>query len=159
MDTPPSADILFVEDNPFDVDLTMRTLRACNVADRVQIARDGKEALDYLFGSGKYEGRRLEDGPRVVLLDLKLPKVTGLQVLQWVRADPRTKDLPVVILTSFEDDREVVEIFRLGVTGYLVKPLNKDEFCALARKIGIQGIPAPQEEPHPPVAPDRGSSG
>ena len=136
-------DILFVEDNPFDVELTMRSLRACGVGDRIQIARDGKEALDYLFGEGPYKGRRLEDGPRLVLLDLKLPKVTGLQVLQWVRADARTKDLPVIILTSFEDDREVVEIFRLGVTGYLVKPLNKDEFCTLARKAGIDTAISP----------------
>jgi two-component system response regulator len=146
MATPGTADILFVEDNPFDVDLTMRSLRACNAGDRVQIARDGKEALDYIFGSGPFEGRRLEDGPRLVLLDLKLPKVTGLQVLQWIRADARTKDLPVVILTSFEDDREVVEIFRLGVTGYLVKPLNKDEFCALARKVGLDYVPPPKQE-------------
>ena len=137
-----SVDILMVEDNPFDVDLTMRTLRACGVGDRVHVARDGKEALDFLFGAGKHEGRRLENGPRLVLLDLKLPKVTGLQVLQWVRADPRTKDVPVIVLTSFEDDREVVEIFRLGVSGYLVKPLNKDEFVALARKLGVEGVQA-----------------
>jgi len=147
----PPADILFVEDNPFDVELTMRTLKALGLQDRVQVARDGKEALDYLFGEGQYQGRRLEDGPRLVLLDLKLPKVTGLQVLQWVRADPRTKDLAVVILTSFEDDREVVEVFRLGVTGYLVKPLNRDEFCALARKAGLAGIPAPKEQLQPPA--------
>ena len=137
MTTGDAVDILFVEDNPFDVDLTLRTLRACNLGDRVQVARDGKEALDFLFGAGKFQGRRLEAGPRLVLLDLKLPKVTGLQVLQWVRADPRTKDLPVIVLTSFEDDREVVEIFRLGVSGYLVKPLNKDEFTALAQKLGL----------------------
>src|SRR5262245_59384433 len=137
-----AVDILYVEDNPFDVDLTLRTLRACNLGDRVHVARDGKEALDYLFGAGKHEGRRLEAGPRLVLLDLKLPKVTGLQVLQWIRADARTKDLPVIVLTSFEDDREVVEIFRLGVTGYLVKPLNKDEFAELARKLGVGGVQA-----------------
>src|SRR5262249_43991009 len=132
------AEILFVEDNPFDVELTLRTLKASGFSgDLVKVARDGKEALDYLFGEGPYKGRRIEAGPHLVLLDLKLPKVTGLQVLQWVRADPRTKDLPVVILTSFEDDREVVEIFRLGVTGYLVKPLNKEEFWTLARKAGI----------------------
>ena len=135
-------DILMVEDNPFDVDLTMRTLRSCNLGERVQVARDGKEALDFLLGEGKYQGRRLENGPRLVLLDLKLPKVTGLQVLQWVRADPRTKDIPVIVLTSFEDDREVVELFRLGVSGYLVKPLNKDEFLALARKMGVEGVSA-----------------
>jgi two-component system, response regulator len=152
MQTPGPSDILFVEDNPFDVDLTMRTLRGCNVGDRVQVARDGKEALDFLFGSGKYEGRRLEEGPRLVLLDLKLPKVTGLQVLQWVRADPRTKELPVIILTSFDDDRQVVEIFRLGVTGYLTKPLNRDEFCALARKVGLEDIPEPAQPVHPPGA-------
>ncbi len=145
-----AADILFVEDNPFDVDLTMRTLRACGFGDRVKIARDGKEALDFLYGEGTFHGRQLEDGPRVVLLDLKLPKVTGLQVLQWVRADPRTKELPVIILTSFEDDREVVEIYRLGVTGYLVKPLNRDEFCALAQKLGLDGAQASNPELHPP---------
>lgn len=136
------VDILMVEDNPFDVDLTMRTLRACNLGDRVHVARDGKEALDFLFAAGKHEGRKPEHAPRLVLLDLKLPKVTGLQVLQWVRADPRTKDIPVIVLTSFEDDREVVEIFRLGVSGYLVKPLNKDEFIALARKLGVEGVQA-----------------
>jgi CheY-like chemotaxis protein len=136
------VDILMVEDNPFDVDLTMRTLRACNVGDRVYVARDGKEALDFLFAAGKHEGRKTDQVPRLVLLDLKLPKVTGLQVLQWVRADPRTKDIPVIVLTSFEDDREVVEIFRLGVSGYLVKPLNKDEFVALARKLGVEGVQA-----------------
>jgi CheY-like chemotaxis protein len=133
-----AVDILYVEDNPFDIDLTLRTLRASKLGDRVHVARDGKEALDFLFGAGKHQGRRLEDGPRLVLLDLKLPKVTGLQVLQWVRADPRTKELPVIVLTSFEDDREVVEIFRLGVSGYLVKPLNQDEFSALARKLGVE---------------------
>jgi len=133
-----AVDILYVEDNPFDVDLTLRTLRAARLGERVQVARDGKEALDFLFGTGKHQGRRLEEGPRLVLLDLKLPKVTGLQVLQWIRADPRTKELPVIVLTSFEDDREVVEIFRLGVSGYLVKPLNKDEFTALARKLGVE---------------------
>jgi len=149
MATPGTADILFVEDNPFDVDLTLRALRACNAGDHVQVARDGKEALDYIFGSGPFQGRKLEDGPKLVLLDLKLPKVTGLQVLQWVRADPRTKDLPVVILTSFEDDRAVVEIFRLGVTGYLVKPLNKEEFCTLARKVGLEYVPLPKQPSAP----------
>ena len=141
---PSSAEpeVLFVEDNPFDVELTLRALKGCGFGDRVHVARDGKEALDYLFGEGPYKGRRIEEGPRLVLLDLKLPKVTGLQVLQWVRADPRTKELPVIILTSFEDDREVVEIFRLGVTGYLVKPLNKDEFCSLAQKVGLETLPA-----------------
>jgi CheY-like chemotaxis protein len=133
-----AVDILYVEDNPFDVDLTLRTLRAARLGDRVHVARDGKEALDFLFGTGKHQGRRIEEGPRLVLLDLKLPKVTGLQVLQWIRADPRTKELPVIVLTSFEDDREVVEIFRLGVSGYLVKPLNKDEFTALVRKLGVE---------------------
>jgi two-component system response regulator len=147
----PTADILFVEDNPFDVDLTMRTLRACGLAERVKIARDGQEALDYLLGEGTYKGRRLEDGPLLVLLDLKLPKVTGLQVLQWVRADPRTKELPVIILTSFEDDREVVEVFHLGVTGYLVKPLNKEEFRILARKVRIPGLNVPEEKADPPM--------
>ena len=114
-----------------------RSIEAFQELAKIAQDPDVKEALDLLFAEGKHQGLRPGGGPRLVLLDLKLPKVTGLQVLQWIRADPRTKDLPVIVLTSFEDDREVVEIFRLGVSGYLVKPLNKDEFTALARKLGV----------------------
>ncbi len=138
----PAADVLFVEDNPFDVDLTLRALKACGLQDRLKVVRDGKEAVDYVFRTGPYRGMSPEDGPKLVLLDLKLPKMTGLQVLQWIRADPETKSLPVIILTTFEDDREVVEIFRLGVTGYLTKPLDVAKFYEIANPL-LPGLTAP----------------
>src|SRR5512144_62131 len=105
-----APDILFVEDNPFDVELTLRSLKPLGIEKRIKVARDGKEAVDYVFRSGPYQGRLPEDAPKLMLLDLKLPKMSGLQVLQWIRADPDTKGLPVIILTTFEDDRDVVEI-------------------------------------------------
>ncbi len=144
-------DILFVEDNPFDVELTLRTLQQCGMADRVIVARDGAEALDYLMGAGPFQGRPVEEKPRLILLDLKLPKVTGLQVLQWIRADPRLQDIPVIILTTFVDDRAVVELFHLGVIGYLVKPLDATGFSKLARKVGIEVTCADSAPAHRPV--------
>jgi CheY-like chemotaxis protein len=132
------AAILFVEDNPFDVALTLRTLSRCGLSERIVVARDGAEALDYLFATGAYSHRSAEDRPGLVLLDLKLPKVNGIQVLQWIRADKRTKDIPVVVLTSFEDDRDVVEVYRLGVTGYLLKPLTAEAFTKVAAPLGIE---------------------
>lgn len=137
-----APDILFVEDNPFDVDLTLRALKTVGLEGRIKVVRDGKEAVDYAFRTGPYAGRPREDDPKLVLLDLKLPKMTGLQVLQWIRADPDTKALPVIILTTFEDDRDVVEIFRLGVTGYLTKPLDVQKFIELAHGL-IEGVHAP----------------
>jgi CheY-like chemotaxis protein len=156
-----APDVLFVEDNPFDVDLTLRGLKAVGLEKRVKVVRDGKEAVDYVFHTGPYEARRPEEAPKLVLLDLKLPKMTGLQVLQWIRADPDTKGLPVIILTTFEDDRDVVEIFRLGVTGYLVKPLDVEKFYEMAKGL-LEGLtppprkaaaptPAPRQEEHPRV--------
>lgn len=143
-----AADVLFVEDNPYDIDLTLRALKACGLENRVKVVRDGKEAVDYVFRNGPYQGRSREETPRLVLLDLKLPKMSGLQVLQWIRADPDTKSLPVIILTTFEDDRDVVEIFRLGVTGYLVKPLRVEKFYEIAREL-VDGIVAPAPRPDP----------
>lgn len=147
-----AADVLFVEDNPFDVDLTLRALKACGLENRVKVVRDGKEAVDYAFRTGPYHGRSREDAPKLVLLDLKLPKMTGLQVLQWIRADPDTKALPVLILTTFEDDRDVVEIFRLGVTGYLTKPLDVEKFYEIARNILSDLVP-PSRAKGPPAEP------
>jgi CheY-like chemotaxis protein len=150
------ADVLFVEDNPYDIDLTLRALKACGLENRVKVVRDGKEAVDYVFRTGPYQDRPREESLRLVLLDLKLPKMTGLQVLQWIRADPETKSLPVIILTTFEDDRDVVEIFRLGVTGYLVKPLRVEKFYDIARGL-IDGIVAPPARPDPSGARTPGS--
>src|SRR3972149_4688628 len=106
--------ILLVEDNPDDVDLNLRALKKNKILNRVIVARDGAEALDYLFGTGAYAGRDLSEMPQVVLLDLKLPKIDGLEVLQRLRADDRTKLLPVVIMTSSNEDRDLIESYRLG---------------------------------------------
>jgi CheY-like chemotaxis protein len=134
---PQGEDILYVEDNPFDVDLTLRTLRQCGMGDRVVVARDGAEAIDYLCAAGAYAHRLAEDQPRLVLLDLKLPKISGVQVLQWIRADARTRNIPVVVLTSFENDRDVVEVYKLGVNGYLLKPLDREGFLKIAGSLGV----------------------
>jgi CheY-like chemotaxis protein len=145
MANPVHADILFVEDNPFDITLTMRVLAQLQLAERVQVVNDGREALDYIFGIGAYSSRRAEDLPRLVLLDLKLPKVNGIQVLQWIRADLRTKEVPVVVLTSFEDDRKVVEVYKLGVSGYLMKPLEKKDFLPILERLNLgQGPKTPK---------------
>jgi len=134
-----APDVLYVEDNPSDVDFTLHALSTCGLAKRVKVVRDGKEAVDYVFRTGPYQGLSPADAPKLILLDLKLPKMTGLQVLQWIRADPGTKTLPVIILTTFEDDRDVVEIYRLGVTGYLVKPLRIDKFYEIAHPL-LEGL-------------------
>lgn len=134
-------DILFVEDNPFDVTLTLRTLRQCDFGDRVAVVGDGAEALDFIFATGRWSHRRVEDLPKLVLLDLKLPKVNGTQVLQWIRADQRTRDVPVVVLTSSQDDRDVVESYKLGVAAYIVKPLDRESFTAVLRDLGLQQRP------------------
>ena len=149
-----APDVLFVEDNPFDVDLTLRSLKAVGLEKRVKVVRDGKEAVDYAFRTGPYQDRRLEDAPKLVLLDLKLPKMTGLQVLQWIRADPDTKGLAVIILTTFEDDRDVVEIFRLGVTGYLVKPLDVEKFYDMAKGL-LEGLTPPPRKADSPASASR----
>jgi two-component system response regulator len=132
-----AVELLLVEDNPQDLELTLRALQKAHVANRIQIARDGVEALDYIFGEGAFAGRRIEDAPRVILLDLKLPKVDGLEVLQRIKGDPRTKTIPVVILTSSKEQRDVVESYRLGVNSYIVKPVNFEGFTAAVRDLGL----------------------
>lgn len=152
-----AADILFVEDNPFDIDLTLRKLKGLGLASRVKVVRDGKDALDYIFRAGAHQGRSSAEDPKLIVLDLKLPKVNGLQVLQWIRADAHTKDLPVIVLTGTENDREIVEIFKLGVSGYLVKPLDREEFRKLARGL-IGGIPESSDLPSSKAPPPPGTS-
>jgi len=129
--------ILLVEDNPDDEALTVRALRKNNVVNEVVVARDGAEALDYLTGTGSYEGRDVEDLPQVVLLDLKLPKIDGLEVLRRIRSDDNTQLLPVVILTSSNEDRDLIEGYRLGANSYVRKPVNFDEFLEAARQLGL----------------------
>ena len=132
-----AIETLLVEDNPQDLELTLRALRKANLANLVQVARDGAEALDFIFCKGVHAGRRIEDVPRVVLLDLKLPKVDGLEVLRRIKADPRTRTIPVVALTSSREQGDVVESYRLGVNSYIVKPVNFDGFMAAVQQLGL----------------------
>lgn len=129
--------ILLVEDNPDDEALALRALRRNNIANEVIVARDGVEALDFLFATGTYAGRDALDLPEVVLLDLKLPKLHGLEVLQRIRADPRTQLLPVVILTTSSEDRDMVESYRLGANSYIRKPVDFDQFTEAVRQLGM----------------------
>ena len=131
------VEILLVEDNPTDVELTLHAFRAHHLTNRIHVARDGAEALDFLLCTGAHAGRSAAAGPRVILLDLKLPKVDGLEVLRQVRADTRTKLLPVVVLTSSREDRDIVESYRLGVNSYIVKPLDFQQFTEAARMVGL----------------------
>ena len=129
--------ILLVEDNPDDEALTLRALRTNNIGNKVVVARDGVEALDYLFGTGKYVGRDSGELPQVVLLDLKLPKLNGLEVLKRVRSDPRTQFLPVVILTSSNEDQDLVEGYSNGANSYVRKPVDFNQFCDAVHQLGL----------------------
>jgi two-component system, response regulator len=129
--------ILLVEDNPDDEALTLRALKKNNIKNEVVVAHDGAEALDYLFGTGKYAGRNTDVLPQVVLLDLKLPKVEGLEVLRRVRADKRTKLLPVVILTSSNEEQDRIDGYGLGANSYVRKPVDFNQFIDAARQLGL----------------------
>ncbi len=129
--------ILMVEDNPRDEALTLRALKTSNILNEVVVTRDGVEALDYLFGTGKYEGRDTSVVPQVVLLDLKLPKMGGLQVLQALRADKRTKRLPVVVFTSSSEEEDMIKSYDLGANSYVRKPVDFEHFSEATRQLGI----------------------
>jgi CheY-like chemotaxis protein len=130
-------EILLVEDNPDDLDMALRALRKAHLANHIQVARDGAEALEFIFATGAHTGRKVENGPRVILLDLKLPKVDGLEVLRRVKADARTKIIPVVVLTSSKEQPDVVECYRLGVNSYIVKPVNFESFAGAVAELGM----------------------
>lgn len=129
--------ILLVEDNPDDAALTLRVLKKHNIANEVVEAHDGVEALDYLFGTGAHAGRDLRQQPQVILLDLKLPKVDGLEVLRRVRSDPRTRLLPVVILTSSKEEKDRVNSYALGANSYIRKPVDFNQFAESVRQLGL----------------------
>lgn len=129
--------ILLVEDNPKDVALTKRALEKNNIANELVLARDGVEALDYLFGTGEYAGRDVADLPQVVLLDLKLPKVDGLDVLRKIRTEERFRRLPVVILTSSSEEQDIVEGYRLGANSYIRKPVDFNQFAEAVKQLGL----------------------
>ena len=115
----------------------LRALRKAKISNRIQIARDGAEALDFIFCQGAHIERRIDNSPKVVLLDLKLPKVDGLEVLEKVKSDPRTRTIPVVVLTSSKEQKDVIESYRLGVNSYMVKPVNFDGFTAAVEELGL----------------------
>jgi len=129
--------ILLVEDNPDDVALTLRALRKNNIANEVIVANDGVEALDYLFGTGAYAGRDVSKIPEVVLLDLKLPRIDGLKVLERLRSDERTKIAPVVILTSSKEEQDLVRSYKLGANSYIRKPVDFTQFSEAVRQLGL----------------------
>ena len=133
----PAKTILLVEDNPDDEALTRRAFRKNHMTNDIVVARDGTEALDYLFGTGPYEGRNVDEQPLVVLLDLKLPKVDGLEVLRRVRADERTRLVPVVILTSSREETDLATCYRLGANSYVRKPVRFDQFSDAVRQVGL----------------------
>jgi CheY-like chemotaxis protein len=131
------TEILLVEDNPRDAELVLRALRKRNLANRVIQLKDGAEALDYIFATGAFAGRDLNHTPRVILLDLKLPKIDGLEVLRRLKADPRTRKVPVVVLTSSREESDVVRSYELGVNSYVVKPVDFDNFSRAVGELGF----------------------
>jgi CheY-like chemotaxis protein len=132
-----AVEILLVEDNPNDVRLALHAFGQHHLANRIQVVRDGAEALEFLFCTGRYAQRQIENGPRVVLLDLKLPLVDGTEVLRQVKADPRTQMIPVVVMTTSREERDVVESYRLGVNSYIVKPVDFDQFTEAMKQLGF----------------------
>lgn len=147
---PSQHDILMVEDDPADVELTLRELRRNNLANRVHVVRDGEEALDFLFCREAYSDRSFERPPKLVLLDLKLPKVDGIEVLRQVKGDARTKAIPVVILTASKEDKDLVNGYHLGANSYIQKPVDFDRFRETVTQLGLYWLLI--NEPPPPNA-------
>ena len=131
------VEILLVEDNPRDVELTLHALQEHHLTNNITVIRDGAEALDFMFGTGQYAGRNVSHRPKVILLDLKLPKVDGHEVLRQLKADERTQMVPVVVLTSSKEERDIVESYKLGVNSYIVKPVDFEQFSESMRQLGM----------------------
>ena len=130
-------EILLVEDNPTDAELTMRALKRKNLANLLVWVKDGEEALDFIYAKGQFKNRDPEDLPKLILLDLRMPKVDGLEVLKKIKADKHTSTIPVVVLTSSQEDRDVVESYKLGVNSYVSKPVEFDEFIDAVSTLGL----------------------
>ena len=132
-----SVFILLVEDNPTDSELAIRALRRGRISNEIKLLEDGAEALDFIFCRGEYASRQITERPKIILLDLKLPKVSGLEVLQQIKSDPRTQMIPVVVLTSSAQDSDVVESYKLGVNSYIVKPVDFEQFNKAVEQMGL----------------------
>ena len=140
------VDILLVEDNPDDLELTLHALRREHLANNIFTVRDGEEAVEFLFCNGRFAGRSFDHPPRLVLLDLKLPKLTGLEVLKLIKNDPRTKAVPVVVLTASREERDLVASYNLGANSYIQKPVDFDQFREIVKSTGLYWIVI---NPHP----------
>jgi two-component system response regulator len=130
------VDILLVEDNPSDIELTLHTFRRINFASAIHVAHDGAEALEFIFCTGRYAQRSLRNVPRLILLDLKLPLMDGLEVLQQVKSDPRTRFIPIVVLSSSREERDISACYQAGVNSYITKPVDFEQFREIARILG-----------------------
>lgn len=131
------VEILLVEDNPADAELTLDALKENNLANKVHLVEDGQQALDFIFANGSYQERTVTSKPKLILLDLKLPKVNGLEVLRKIKENPRTKTIPVVVLTSSKEEKDMIESYELGVNSYVTKPVNFDEFTKAVANLGL----------------------
>ncbi len=141
------VELLLVEDDPNDVELALRSLRKHHLANKIHVARDGEEALDFLHARGQYSERKSSGMPKVVFLDLKLPKVSGLEVLKEMKSDPRLRTIPVVVMTSSREQRDLVEGYRLGVNSYIQKPIDFDQFQGVVKDLGYYWLVINQSPP------------
>ena len=132
-----TVEILLVEDNPEDAELSLRALKKHNLANRVVHVGDGEQALDFILARGSFESRNVENKPKLIILDLKLPKMDGLEVLKALKGDPATRAIPVVMMTSSKEERDIVESYRLGVNSYIVKPVDFEKFVIAVRDLGL----------------------
>jgi CheY-like chemotaxis protein len=140
MNSDAQVEILLVEDNPSDLELALHALQRHNLANHIHVARDGAEALDFLFCRGPHADRSIVHAPKVVLLDLKLPRVDGLEVLRQVKGDARTSTIPIVVLTSSNEQRDIIETYQLGVNSYITKPVDFTQFTESVRQIGMYWV-------------------
>ncbi|MFI5253003.1 MAG: response regulator [Bacteroidota bacterium] len=134
------VEILVIEDNPYDSELTLRALKKNNLSNNVIVLSDGAQALDFLFAEGAYSNRSVERTPKLILLDLKLPKINGLEVLKRIKSDPRTQSTPVVVLSSSQEDRDIVESYKLGVNSYITKPVEFEKFFKAVSELGLYWV-------------------
>jgi two-component system response regulator len=142
-----TVEILLVEDNPADLKLAMHAFKTHKLANNIQVVRDGAEALEFIFCTDRYAHRRFENGPKMILLDLKLPLVDGLEVLRRIKSDPRTQSIPVTIMTSSREESDIVESYKLGVNSYIVKPVDFEQFTEAVEKLGYYWLLLNQPPP------------